>query len=95
MNLEEARARATGELRRIESAELPLALAGNVAERSWCWIFGFNSVSWLTSERFDDFIPSGPIVVNKDRSETWIAPSAPPLTRHLDDYADKHGYPRD
>jgi hypothetical protein len=95
MDIEEARGRATAKLREVEDAGELLQLFGDdeVAAYPWCWVFPFNTVRWFETRRFTDGAISGPIVVNKDASETWIAPSAPPLERWLNQYGRERGYP--
>ena len=36
---------------------------------------------------------TGPLVVDKDGSATWVAPSAPPLERWLNEHATRRGFP--
>jgi hypothetical protein len=96
MDVDEARDRAVRKLREMESAETPLQLdeTRGPQERAWCWIFPFDSVRYFQTCRFMDSVVSGPIVVNKDGSDTWIAGTALPLDEWLDNYAEKNGYPR-
>lgn len=96
MNLGHARTLAETKLREIEEAGLPLRMFGNeengIQERSWCWIFWFNSEEFLESRDFLDSVLAGPIVVNKDESDVWVVGTRRPTEELLDEYAVKHGY---
>lgn len=94
MDMTEARERATAKLRDLESADNPLRLdvSRDPQERSWCWIFPFDSARYLETGNFLDSVVSGPIVVNKDGSDTWVAGTGAPLDDWLDRYARTHGY---
>jgi hypothetical protein len=94
VDLDEAVALATRELREIERPDLPLRLDDpekTWAERPWCYVFGFNSVAYLDHGQWDAMVPSGPIVVNKDGSGVWVLPSALPRDEALDLYEREHG----
>lgn len=94
MDLDEAVALATRELREIERTDLPLRLGDperTWTERSWCYVFGFNSVAFLDHDDFTKMVPSGPIVVHKDGSAVWVLPSALPRDQALDLYEREHG----
>ncbi|MGW5578519.1 YrhB domain-containing protein [Micromonospora chokoriensis] len=95
MDLSEARQLAEAKLREVERASRPLQLDPDsyFAEYTWCWLFSFNSVRYSESGNPLDAVLTGPVVVNKDGSDVWIAPSAPPLDARLNDYASRHGYP--
>ena len=95
MDVRQARQRAEAKLRQVEDPAVPLRLVDGdqPGERDWCWIFPFNSARFLESGDFGDLIPSGPIVVNKDGSDVWIANSAPPVEQWLNLYAAERGYP--
>ena len=94
MDVDEAVAVATGRLRAMERPDLPLRLdpATPWAQRSWCYVFSFNSVAFLDHDDVGAFIPTGALVVNKDRSDVWITPSAFPVDQALDQYERQHGY---
>lgn len=68
--------------------DLPLVLEReHVEERPWCWVFPF-----MTSDSRENIpLGPGPIVVNKDGSEAWLAGSGP-LEPQLQAYAHEHGY---
>jgi hypothetical protein len=94
VDLDEAVALATRELREIERPDVPLRLTDPGpawAERSWCYVFGFNSVAYLDHDDVGAMVPSGPIVVNKDGSGAWVLPSALPRDEALDLYEREHG----
>ena len=94
MDLDEAVALATRELRAMERPDLPLRLADPVktwSERSWCYVFGFNSVAFLDHGDINAMIVTGALVVNKDRSRIWVTPTAWPASVALDRYEQEHG----
>jgi hypothetical protein len=53
----------------------------------------FNSQRYLDSGDFGSMVASGPIVVNKDGSDVWIANSGFPVEKWLNHYAADRGYP--
>lgn len=97
MELGEARRLAEMKLRELESADdVPLRLdwdeGRGIQERSWCWIIWFNGEQWFeTGDDFDSVL-SGPIVVNKDGSDVWVAGTHKPADELLDEYGAGHGY---
>lgn len=94
MDLDEAVELATRRLREMERPDLPLRLDDpdkTWSERSWCYVFAFNSVAFLDHRDWEAMVPSGPIVVNKDGSGVWILPSALPPDQALDLYEREHG----
>lgn len=94
MDLDEAVALATRRLREIERPDVPLRLGDperTWTERSWCYVFGFNSVAFLDRHDIGKMVPSGPIVVPKDGSPVWVLPSALPRDEALDRYEREHG----
>ncbi|MDP9796888.1 hypothetical protein J2S43_005400 [Catenuloplanes nepalensis] len=95
MDLDQARTRALAKLGEIEDTATPLALDPSAApvEVEWAWLFSFNSARYLETRSFGDLVPSGPVVVNKDGSDVWVANSAPPVEQWLNRYAEQHGYP--
>jgi hypothetical protein len=95
MDLTAARTLAEAKLREIEDPAAPLRLNDEwgPTEIEWAWCFPFNTVRYFETRQFSDSAPSGPIVVNKDGSEVWIAASAAPVEQWLNQYAQKHGYP--
>src|SRR5690349_5637298 len=95
MDVDEARGRALRKLREIESPDHPLRLddARPPQERSWCWIFRYDAVRFFETGSFLHSVVSGPIVVNKDGTDTWIAGTGRPLDEWLAGYAHEHGYP--
>src|SRR3712207_3600744 len=92
MDVEEARRRATGKLRGIQDPSTPLRLHDEPTEYPWCWVFGFNTEKWFRTGSFTDGVISGPVVVDKDGGDVWIAPSSPPLERWLNAHAAEHGF---
>jgi len=91
---DEARRLAAELLTGLAEPQTPLRLAdGPPQEYSWCWVFTFNTERWFATGAFGDAVLSGPIVVDKESAHSWVAPSAPPLTRWLNAYAAEHGYP--
>lgn len=96
MNAAEARLMAESKMREVEDPDTPLKLDDNqIEERPWCWIFWFNTVDYFETHDPLDTVLSGPIVVNKDGSEVWIAESSRPPEQLLDEYATRHGYESD
>ncbi|GAA2475002.1 YrhB domain-containing protein [Winogradskya humida] len=94
MDLTEARTLAEAKLRELESPDAPLQLNEQYAtEIPWAWYFPFNTARYFETRQFSDSAPSGPIVVNKDGSDIWVAGSAAPLEKWLNQYAEEHGYP--
>ena len=96
MDAAKARERAIEAMHAIEGPGQPLELLAPDApgEREWCWLFPFNTVRAIQTGAFMDSVLSGPIVVPKDGSEPWVAPSSRPVERWLNEYADVHGLPR-
>src|SRR5689334_19441395 len=96
MDVDEARGRAVRKLREIETEQHPLRLddSRGPQQRAWCWIFPFDSVRYFQTGRFLDSVVSGPIVVNKDGTDTWVAGTGLPLDEWLDEYARRNGYSR-
>jgi hypothetical protein len=80
-------------LREIEDPASPLVLSPDSDPRDfpWCWVFAFNSARYFETRQFSDAVVSGPIVVVKDSSDVWVAPSAPPVEQWLNQYAQEHG----
>ena len=93
MNLDEAVAAAERELRAMENPDLPLRLDSRELwqERSWCYVFPFNSVAFLDRDEILQVIPTGPLIVPKNGSEPWVSPSAFPVKQVLDEYERDHG----
>ena len=93
MDWDEAVAIANRELREMEGATFPLRLAPREfwQERSWCYVFAFNTVVFYELNDMRNMIPTGPLIVPKDGAEPWVAPSAFPVDRILDDYEREHG----
>jgi hypothetical protein len=99
VDVAEARQRAEQELRAMEAT---LAERGQVTalrlgpedltlERSWCFAFPFNAAEFYDTDDFRFFIPTGPVVVNRDGGEVWVATSAQPAEASLDEYEQAHG----
>ncbi len=88
-----ARAHAEAKLREIEDPDIPLRLLGPAVDIDWAWYFPFNSAAYAETGSFRDMVFSGPVVVNKDGTDVWVAASAPPLEQWLNAYAEKRGYP--
>lgn len=94
MDFEQARAAAERQLRAGEEPGTPLALTGETLERSWCWVFFYNTRAYIeTGDSLESLAGNGPIVVNKDGSEVWTMGSAFPAEHFLDEYAKRHGLP--
>lgn len=95
MDLTEARTRAETKLREIEDPGTPLRLDDErqPEDFEWAWCFSFDSVRYFETRQFIHSVSSGPIVVNKDGSDVWVANSAPPWQQWLNRYAEEHGYP--
>jgi hypothetical protein len=95
MDLPAARALAEAKLREIEDPGTPLRLNDEWGpqEIEWAWCFPFDSARYFETRQFTHTVPSGPIVVNKDGSDVWVANSAPPVEQWLNQYAEEHGYP--
>jgi hypothetical protein len=95
MDQTEARALAEAKLREIEDPASPLRLIDGVEpqEYEWAWTFLFNSAAYLDTRDVTLSVFSGPLVVNKDGSAVWLAPSAPPVELWLNKYAEQNGYP--
>ena len=93
MDLNEAVATAERALRGAERADLPLRQAPREfwLERSWCYVFPFNTVAFFDHNDLRNSIPAGPLVVPKDGTTPWGAPSAPPIERFLEAYEQEHG----
>lgn len=85
MDLETATARAERRLRELES-DLPLRLVGGngIVELDEVWAFAFDSVKHLDEDDVLSAVPSGPIVVPKDGSSAWVAPSAYPIEKTIE-----------
>ena len=96
MDQNEARALAEAKLREIEEPGNPLRILDAVEpqEYPWAWTFMFNSARYLETRDIESSVISGPIVVNKDGSAVWQAPSAPPVEQWLNQYAEQNGYPQ-
>lgn len=94
MTLDDARRLAEAKLRDIEKPGLSLRFDDqrSVEERTWCWVFWFNTEEFLESRDFLDSVLAGPIVVNKDGSDVWVVGTRRPTEELLDEYAVKHGY---
>ena len=87
MDLADAIARATQQLRVMEDPGLPLRLIdpeGDHVERSWCYAFGWNSTAYLDEDRISAMIPAGLLVVPKDGATPFVLPSALPDDQALD-----------
>ena len=54
-------------------------------------MFPFNTVAFLEHRDLLNSIPTGPLIVPKDGSEPWVAPSAYPVETILDEYEREHG----
>ena len=81
------------ELRGMEGAAIPLRLAPPEfwQERSWCYVFPFNTAVSYEHNDPRSMIPTGPLIVPKDGTGPWVAPSAYPVERILDQYEREHG----
>jgi hypothetical protein len=93
VDVNKARQRATAKLREIEDPDTPLTLVapeGGV-EYEWCWLFFFNTVTYGETGDILDSVFTGPLVVMKDDSAPWIAPSSPPVEAWLNKYASEQG----
>ena len=94
MDVDEARRLATAKLAELQDPAQPLRLADEPPdEYPWCWIFTFNTERWYQTGVLTDAAMTGPLVVDKDGSATWVAPSAPPLERWLNEHATRRGFP--
>ena len=95
MDVRQARERAEAKLGEVQDPQLPLRLVAPDApvDCDWCWLFAFNSQRYLDSGDFGSMVASGPIVVNKDGSDVWIANSGFPVEKWLNHYAADRGYP--
>jgi Immunity protein 35 len=93
VNRAEAIAAAERALRAMTRPDLPLRLhdPDRWSQRSWCFVFPFNSVGYLDHGRMEDLVPTGALVVPKDGSPPWVLPSA--LT--TDEGLDMHERARD
>lgn len=93
MDLDEAVARATQQLRAMEDPDLPLRLVdpARFVERPWCYAFGWNSVAFLDERRISAMIPAGLLVVPKDGTTPFVLPSALPDEQALDQQERKLG----
>ncbi|MEV4703722.1 YrhB family protein [Actinoplanes sp. NPDC049316] len=88
-----ARERAAEHLARVQDPATPLRLSDEApAEYPWCWVFDFNAEQWFRTREFTDGVASGPVVVDKDGGDVWIAPSAPPLEEWLNVHAARRGF---
>lgn len=94
MNLDEARRLAEAKLCEIDKPDLCLRFDDQrpVEERTWCWIFWFNTEDFLRGRDFLDSVLAGPIVVNKDGSDVWVVGTRRSTEELLDEYAAQHGY---
>ncbi len=97
MDTDAARDRATQKLKELEdeidAGPLTLLAPEQPREYDWCWLFPFNTVQGVQSGAFMDSLATGPLVVPKNGAEPWVAPSAPPLERWLNEYAAREGLP--
>jgi hypothetical protein len=95
MDATSARALAAAKLRELTDPAYPLALDDErgPAERSWCWVFPFNTTAWFTSRHPLDAVLSGPVVVTKDGRDVFVVGTARPVDTLLAEYAATHGYP--
>jgi len=94
MDAELARVRAAEKLVEIQDPAAPLRLSDQPpAEYGWCWVFDCNSEKWFATGAFTDSVVSGPVVVDKDGGDVWLAPSAPPLEHWLNVHAGQRGLP--
>ncbi|BCJ52714.1 hypothetical protein Asp14428_41890 [Actinoplanes sp. NBRC 14428] len=88
-----ARVRAARKLAERQDPGTPLRLFDDPpVEYAWCWVFHFNAEKWFRTGEFRDSVVSGPVVVDKDGGDVWIAPSALPLERWLNDHAARRGF---
>lgn len=93
VELDEAWERARRKVAELSREDLPMSLneEAEPSETSWCWIFSFSSARYFETRSPMDLLLSGPIVVNKDGSEEWVAGSAEP-DKDIADYGRAHGY---
>ena len=93
MDAETARERAAEKLAQVQDPATPLRLSDRPpAEYAWCWVFDYNAEQWFRSGAFTDSVAAGPVVVDKDGGEVWLAPSAPPLEEWLTIHAEQRGF---
>ena len=79
MNWDDATSIAHQHLRRMADPALPLGLSPRAQwlERSWCYVFPLNSATCYDYNRDRSWLPAGPLVVPKDRTQPWVATAIP------------------
>lgn len=94
MNFEQARAVAERQIRDGEDPSFPLVLLDQTLERSWCWVFFYQSKAFLETGDFEHcLLGNRPIVVNKADGELWRMGTAKRPEFYLAEYAKEHGLP--
>lgn len=65
-----------------------------IRERAWCFVFGWNSVEYMTTgNKSEAIIGVGPVVVPKDGSPPFTLGSQSDASSLLDDYEREKGIP--